>query len=194
MTLRSGRSLGRLVVAIGLVALLVALSGCGFHLRGRSPLPKGVDAMQVTYGNNYKVGDPALVRTARQRLREQGRLGGSEAPATLAIKNVSDSRDVTSVTPGRGNVATYAVETSVIFSYSVNGATQIANKKLSISREYTLNETQRLAANTERHQLADSMQKQLVNEIFLRIATYNRESTDKPGSTSNTEQSWSDHD
>ncbi|GEM_PF-1570798 len=162
------------LVGLGALMLLVALGGCGFHLRGRSPLPKGVQSMRVTYNNsNYSVGDPVLVQTVRQRLRERGILGGDNAQATLAIQNVSDNRQVTSVTPRIASIATYSVTTSVTFSYSVGGATKIAGQTLSISREYTLNETQRLASNSERNNLYHSMQKQLVEDIFLRIAQYN---------------------
>lgn len=153
--------------------VMIGLAGCGFHLRGHSPLPDDIQSMQVTYNDAYGVGDPPLVKIARQRLRTQGALGGDDATATLAIASVGNSRQVTAVTPRRGNTATYIVTTSVTYSYSVRGATQIAGDSLSIAREYSLNETQRLASQAERHQLAKSMEKQLVSDIFLRIAKHN---------------------
>lgn len=165
----------RLTKGALLAGLILAISGCGFHLRGHSPLPEGVNAIHVTYSDPYSVGDPTVVQALRQRLRERGLLGGSDAPATLAIRNVRDQRGVTAVTPRTGNVAIYEVTTTVRFSYSVRGATQIANETVSISREYSLNAAQRLASITQRNKLVDAMQRQLVDTIFLRIAAYNRQ-------------------
>lgn len=154
-------------------AVLTVLSGCGFHLQGASPLPDGIERMYVNYSNNYRVGDPTLVETLKQRLRERGVLGEVDAPAQLDIDGIRDNQRIVSVSPLDGRVAEYELTTQVRFSYSVNGATQLAGETLSVTRNYSFDDTERLAAESEQRDLLTSMHNELANLILLRIANSN---------------------
>lgn len=159
---------------VGLLALAgVMLAGCGFHLQGASPLPNGIDTMYVSYSDDYRVGDPPLVETLRQRLRERHALGDTSAPARLAIEAIGNSQRIVSVSPVDGRVAEYEVTTQVVFDYDVNGASQLDNETLKISRNYSFDDTERLAAEQEQSELLTDMHKELANLILLRVATAN---------------------
>jgi len=163
--------------ATGLLPLVLlvafALSGCGFHMQGASPLPEGIDAMHVSYNDDYRVAEPPLVQTLEQRLRERGLLGRGNAPAQLDIEQVDNHQRIVSVSPVDGRVAEYELTTQVRFDYSVNGASQLDNETLSVTRNYSFDDTERLAAETEQRDLLTSMHQELANLMLLRIAGAN---------------------
>lgn len=162
----------------GLIGLLVLasalLGGCGFHLQGASPLPDGIDTMYVSYSDDYRVGDPPLVDTLRQRLRERHILGDISAPARLAIEDIDNRQRIVSVSPIDGRVAEYELTSVVSFDYDVNGANQLENETLKVRRSYSFDDTERLSAEQEQSELLTSMHEELANMILLRVATANR--------------------
>jgi LPS-assembly lipoprotein len=168
------RTAGRRLGLLGLFALAsVMLGGCGFHLQGGSPLPDGIDTMYVSYSNDYRVGDPPLVETLRQRLRERHILGDIGAPARLAIEEIDNRQRIVSVSPIDGRVAEYELTSVVLFDYDVNGANQLENETLKVSRNYSFDDTERLSAEQEQSELLTSMHEELANLILLRVATAN---------------------
>lgn len=167
---RLNRSRATRLLVIG---LLLGLSGCGFHLQGKSPLPDGVNSMYVSYSDNYRVETPPLVTTLRERLRRQDLLGDSDAPAQLVIHGLTNSQRLMSVSPVDSDAAEYQLTSTVRFSYRVNGADQLSDQKLSASRNYSVDQNQRLSSDSEQQSLLTSMQKQLANLIFIRIARAN---------------------
>lgn len=171
--LQSLTSMRRATVRLVVLAALLALAGCGFHLQGATPLPDGVSSMYVSYHDNYRVGDPPLVSALKQRLRRQHLLGDVDAPAQLDIVSVDNSQRVVSVSPVDGDAAEYELTTQVTFNYSVNGAEQLSGQTLSTTRDYSVSDTQRLSSEGERDQLLEEMQQDLANLIFERIAQSN---------------------
>jgi len=167
---RVSRRLGILWAVLAVTGLL---AGCGFHLQGASPLPDGIDRMYVSYSDNYRVGDPPLVETLRQRLRERHVLGDSGAPAKLSIDDIENRQRIVSVSPVDGQVAEYELTTRVAFDYEVNGASQLENETLSVSRSYSFDNTERLGAEQEQSELLTSMHEELAHLILLRVATAN---------------------
>lgn len=161
------------------VLALLSLAGCGFHMQGASPLPKGISSMHVSYSNAYQVGDPPVVTALKQRLRRQHLLGDADAPAQLDIVSVGSSQRIVAVSPVDGYAAEYALTTRVVFNYSVHGAKQLSGETLSATRDYSVSDTQRLSSESERRQLLTEMQKNLANRILERIAQAN----DKLGSS-----------
>lgn len=157
----------------GAVLALFALAGCGFHLQGASPLPDGISSMHVSYTDNYRVGDPPLVTTLKERLRRQHLLGDIGAPAELDIVSVNNSQHIASVSPVNGDAAEYALTTQVVFNYSVNDVEQLSGETLSTTRYYTVSDTQRLSSEGQRGQTLTQMQRDLANLILARIARAN---------------------
>jgi len=153
------------------------LAGCGFHLQGTSPLPEGIDKLHVSYHDNYRVGEPPLVKTLKQRLRRQHLLGNADAPAQLRINSLKKGERLVAVSPVGADAAVYEVVVQVMFDYSVNGKPILKNEQLSTSRDYSVSDTQRLAQDEEKNNLLKQMQQELANLILTRIAM----ATDKAG-------------
>ena len=84
------------------VLVVLVVSGCGFHLQGRSVLPDNVERMAVLYDNDYTVGDPEVVRVLKQRLRQRDQLGRATAPAVLRIVRVAQNQRTIAVSPAAG--------------------------------------------------------------------------------------------
>lgn len=167
--------------ALGAALLVLAmLAGCGFHLQGTSPLPQGIKAMHVSFHSNYRVGEPPLVSALKQRLRRQHLLGDRDAPAELHIVSVKNRRRTMSISPVNGDTAEYALTTRVVFNYSVNGKRKLSGKSLSLTRDYTISDTQLLSSEGERRRLRTAMQQDLADLILTQIAA----SGNKPDSHS----------
>lgn len=162
--------------------LLLGLGGCGFHMQGGSPLPDGIQSMDVSYHSNYRVETPPLVTKLRERLRRQDLLGDGDAPAQLVIHKLTNGQRLMSVSPVDSGTAERRLTSTVRFSYRVNGADQLADQKLSVSRDYSVDQSQRLSSDAERQSLLTSMQKQLSDLIFIRIARAN-DKLIKPGAS-----------
>lgn len=167
-----GRRRGRLASLL-VIGMLLGLGGCGFHLQGQSPLPDGVQSMHVSYNDNYRVETPPLVTTLRERLRRQQLLGDSDAPAQLVIHDLTNGQRLRSVSPVDSDTAEYRLTSKVRFSYRVNGADQLSDQTLSVSRNYSVDQSQRLSSDAEQQSLLTSMQKELSDLIFIRIAQAN---------------------
>lgn len=163
----------RAALTVLLATGAMLLAGCGFHLQGASPLPDGIQSMYVSYSDDYRVGDPPLVETLRQRLRERGVLGQANAPARLDIEEIENRQRIVSVSPVDGRVAEYELTTAVSFDYDVKGASQLRNETLRISRNYSFDNTERLGAEQEQRELLTSMHEELANLILLRVASAN---------------------
>ncbi|MDA3919260.1 MAG: LPS assembly lipoprotein LptE [Salinisphaera sp.] len=163
----------RAAALMAVLVLLAVLGGCGFHLQGSSPLPDGVDSMYVSYNDPYRVDTPPLVTRLRERLRRQHLLGETDAPAQLIINHLVNDSRLMSVSPVDSTAVEYEISTQVNFSYRVNGADQLSDQTLTVTRDYSVDQGQRLSVDAEQESLLTSMQKELANLILIRIAEVN---------------------
>ncbi len=163
-----------------IVALGAMLAGCGFHLQGSQPLPDGIGSLYVAYSNDYQVGQPPLVDTLEQRLRERGLLGGPGADAKVLIERIDNRQRIVSVSPIDGRVAEYELTTEVVFDYIVNGRARLDNENLFVTRFYSFDDTARLAAEAEQDDLLTSMHRQLADRILFRIQSVKEDGADAP--------------
>jgi len=164
---------GWLAVA-AMLLLVLTLSGCGFHLQGSYQPPAGVDGVFVAYGGSaYRPGNPPLVDMLQQRLRMLGVLRGPAADAKLVIHGVSSPRSVMSRSAADNDVVEFRLRSTVSFDYIVNGHALLRGERLTVTRYFSYDEETRLSSEKERKQLADNMQRQLVDRILFRIKQVN---------------------
>lgn len=163
---RQARRWGGLL-AVGL--LILAVTGCGFHLQGQYAPPVGVDDVYVAYRNAYKPGEPPLVDALQHRLRMLEALGGPTADARIVIRSVSTTREGVSVSPIDGDTVEYRLRTAVVFDYLVNNQAVLSGQRFATTRLYSYNDSARLAAAAQRREINADMQRQLVNRILFRI-------------------------
>src|SRR3982751_463780 len=136
-----------------LLALLV--TGCGFHLQGRQPMP---EAFSYTYIDTKDeqtdfVQDlrKALIASGSKVIRTQGSSG-----ATVTVHEDELSERILSVS-ARNIPTEYELTYRVKFSVTANGKTLIDDEEISATRDLSFEETQLLAKEREQEILREAL-------------------------------------
>lgn len=156
-------------MSLPFLVTMLALSACGFRLQGTAPLPAGVDEVRVVHEQPYAVAEPPLVLILERRLRARGALGGADAGAVLRIAELNTRRRLLAVSPEDARGAVYELETEAVFDFLVGDETRLARESLTVRREYSVDDTARLAAEAEREELLEAMHAELADLILLRL-------------------------
>lgn len=147
---------------------LALVSGCGFQLRGQTPLPAVVASPFVETDDHYS----PLYAALDKRLRAAGALPAADAATATAVirLHVDDSgRELLSVTadnkPGEYEVY-YVAEFSV-----TSGATELlARSPVRLTRDYGYDESAVLAKEHEEQSLRVALAEQIADLILRRLA------------------------
>ena len=147
---------------------LALVAGCGFHLRGREPLPAVAATPYVEAEDHYS----PLYAALDKHLRAAGAVPvASAAGASAVIRlHVDDTgRELLSVTadnkPGEYEVY-YAAEFSV-----TSGATELlARNAVKLTRDYGYDETAVLAKEHEEQSLRAALADEIAGLILRRLA------------------------
>jgi LPS-assembly lipoprotein len=151
-----------------ILAAFLALTGCGFHLRGEAPLPAVMAKPWIDTQDRYS----PLYAALMQRLEAAGATPAPNAADASAVINLhldDTGRELLSVTadnkPGEYEVY-YAAEFSVS-----NGATELLSRKqVKLTREYGYNETAVLAKEHEEDSLRAALAEEIADLIMRRLA------------------------
>ena len=156
-------------IAASLALLLALLTGCGFHLQGRMPLPEAIRTVHVEAVDEQSDFTQAL----RANLISSGAHlmdGPSPSAATLRIS-------VDKVTERVLTVSTRNIPTDYELTYqveiSVRGAGRelMAPQKVSLSRIYSFDETKLLAKDREKQILLDALARDIAGVVLRRLST-----------------------
>jgi LPS-assembly lipoprotein len=148
---------------------LPLLAACGFHLQGRT-------ALSSTLTNTYiQATDQQsdFVQNLRKALLTSGaRLATSSdgASSTVLISTDEVKRDILSVS-ARNTPREYEVVYTVRFSVSANGKELLPEQEVSLSRDYSFDETVLLAKEHEESILRDSLARDLADIVMRRLAS-----------------------
>lgn len=152
--------------ALVLLAGALALSACGFHLRGDVTYP--FDSIFV----NASVSPPLSAELTRAlSAASQAKVVDSPANAqvVLDVPSVVDDKEVLSLSSG-GGVREYQLIKRVQFRLrDRNGADWMPSGEIVIRRAYTFNETQVLARDLQEQRLQREMQSDAVQQIVRRL-------------------------
>jgi LPS-assembly lipoprotein len=151
-----------------LLVAALALNACGFHLQGRLPLP---DALQTT---RVIADDPQsdFVQGLRRALLTSGsKLTDLSERATGVVRIHKDevSRKILSVSVNnipREYEVTYTVE----FSVEGTSGELLPSQEVSITRDYSFDETKLLAKENEEAILREGMANDLVAIVMRRLS------------------------
>jgi LPS-assembly lipoprotein len=141
-------------------------AACGFHLRG-----------DVSYAfTTVYINSPAAAPITVELKRALDGVGGTrivgsgrEASVTLDIANVSDDKQVLSLSSG-GRVREYQLTKRVGFSlHDTEGRDWLPAAEIVIRRSFTFNESEVLAREAEETRMLKEMQTDAVQQIVRRL-------------------------
>jgi len=147
---------------------LIIATGCGFQLRGQAPLPAALATPYLEAGDHYTPLYAALVA----RLRAAGaRLaaGPSAASAVIHLHVDDTGRELLSVS-ARNTPGEYEVYYTVEYSVSAGAQELLARQQLSLTRDYSYDESAVLAKEHEEQSLRIALADELAGLMLRRLA------------------------
>jgi LPS-assembly lipoprotein len=156
----------RLIVLVS-IALLV--SACGFHLQGRTPLPVDLQTTRVLAEDaqtDFVQGLRRALITSGGKLTDNA----ERATGTVRIHRDEVTQKILSVSANntpREYEMTYTVE----FSVEGAGVELLPSQKVSLTRDYSFDETKLLAKENEEAILREGMARDLVSIVMRRLAS-----------------------
>lgn len=152
---------------MALVAVTL-LSACGLRLQGRMPMPTTFAKTFVDASDEQS----EFVQALRKRLLVNGvELVSSERLATAIIKIRKDEirEEVLSVS-ARNLPREYELTYIVEFAVSAGTKRVLENQKVELTRDFTFDETIKLAKEREQEILEEAMGKDLADIVMRRLA------------------------
>lgn len=151
---------------IVLGVLVLALSACGFHLRGEAKLAPSLSTLKLV------IADPnsPLGRDLESALERAGvRLSESDS-ATLKIGTVQLVTEPLTVGP-RARVQEYRIRYKIALEVTgAAGTALLPNTPIELTRDYSFDETQALGAQAEEELLKKELERDMVQQILRRLA------------------------
>lgn len=161
------------LLRLSLPLVLLAASGCGFRLQGETSLPPVLAALRVQTADSQTDFAQALER-ALQRAGVGAVQGGATAPtgeaAVLRIERDELLERVASVS-ARNVPREYELTYVVRYSLFLSGQTRIDGEEVSVSRDFTFDETAALAKDRERDLLREALARELSGVVLARLAS-----------------------
>lgn len=158
--------------AIKFLAILAAASlmgGCGFQLRGQAQLPFTAAYIDAPAGSS-------LGEALRQSLSSQKKLAEKKEGAPVLIKLSSEIRrkNILSLSGG-GKVREYRLEYQVeMAAFDAAGADLIAPSAIYLTREFSYNDDQVLAKQSEEAALIRGMDQDALRQALRRLSYIKR--------------------
>ncbi len=152
-----------------LAAALLLSSGCGFQLRGATPLPA---QMAITYIEGKTPFDP-LNNEFRSALEGRGAQVTGEREAATAILRILENHTSTEVltVDSAGKAEEYEIRQTIRFDViSADSQVLVARQSLSMNRYLLYVRSNVLGTERESELIRKELQRSLVNLAMLRIA------------------------
>lgn len=156
---------------MSVLGLLLAVAGCGFHLRGSIVLPPEMKQIAVT----GVASQSPLGREIHQQLLSAGVevVTASQATSELNVGGESIRREVATV-DGSGKANSYALEYR--FSYRVVGVGDQPISDQALARgEYSYDRQRVTASEREEEQLKDRLRSRAVSAMLRRVGALIRQ-------------------
>jgi LPS-assembly lipoprotein len=171
MTRRQGERGSRVLKGARLAFLLVAalaLNACGFHLQGHLPLPASLTTTRVMADDDQT----DFVQGLRRALISSGStLTDSSERATGVVRIHKDEVTQKIISVSVNNIPReYEVTYTVEFSVEGTSGELLPSQKVSITRDYSFDETKLLAKENEEAVLREGMANDLVAIVMRRLS------------------------
>jgi LPS-assembly lipoprotein len=167
------RGFRSLTFALCIFHFALALSACGFHLRGTGSvaLPESLSRLRVMVLDSKLANDPLLVAMTDALRTEAGVTVTGEADApTLELYKEQTSTHVQSVSV-TGRASGYALKYEVSYRLADAAGKQLLEpQSVRLLRDYTFDPVNVLAKEEEEQELVRTMQRDAVQQILRRLS------------------------
>ena len=149
--------------------LLVSLSGCGFHLQGRTPLPESVKTAYVQATDQQT----DFVQSLRKALLTSGAQPSTDKNAASSVVYIVRDEFVkrTLSVSALNKPNEYEVSYNVRFSVSAGDKELLAPQDISATRSYSFDETRLLAKEHEEAILRQAMARDLADRVIRQLSS-----------------------
>ncbi len=156
------------------VFLVVALAGCGFHLRDKLALPEDSPPVQVVSTTPYS----ELVTILERNLRNAGAKVAPRTDAKVPADTKAARLSIRSERWGnlpiaideRGRAQEFSLRYATIFTFSLaDGTVLVPQQVVELSRDYVSPPQNATGTSTEREILADELRREMAASIMRRI-------------------------
>lgn len=149
--------------------LVLALSACGFHLRGALALPSDIGPIRVVARDPYS----PLAESIAQALNRAGGQATAEGPAegkaTLTIR-FEQWGDLPTSVDVQGRAQEFTLRYATIFDLRrADGSVVVPEQSVELARDYISVPTASQGTESEREILTREMQREMVASILRRI-------------------------
>jgi LPS-assembly lipoprotein len=160
-------SLVRIVPAV--IVSLALVSGCGFRLQGRAPLPAPLTTTYVVAPNEQT----DFVQGLRKALiTSGGTLVDDKERATGTVRILTDDVSSKILSVSANNIPReYELTYTVEFSVSAGDKELLPVQRVSVTRDYSFNERTLLAKENEEAILREGMARDLVGIVMRRLSS-----------------------
>lgn len=150
------------------LTLALALSACGFHLRGKIALPADLGPVRVVSNIAYSPLAEALARG----LRDSGAIPAQEGAAGVATLQVLserwDDQPISIDQFGRGQE--FSLRYAAIFVFRrADGSVLVPQQAVELARDYVSPPLNVTGTTTEREIIADELRREMASAILRRV-------------------------
>ncbi len=169
LTVRGPRARGALrLTGSALLAMCGLLAGCGFHLEGRTPLPK---VLHVAYISAKDRQSDFVQGLQRALIVAGARVTDRSTEATAVVTVLEDTVTPRVVAVSATNLPReYEITYTVRFSVSAGAKDLLAPQEVSVTRDYAFDEYVVLAKDNEDAILRAALAHDLVDIVMRRLA------------------------
>lgn len=150
------------------VALVLALSACGFHLRNQLVLPPDMGPVRVVSVDRFS----PLAESLAQALERAGALPATERTPDATVLDLLAERwgDRPIALDELGRAQEFSLRYAVTFELRrADGTTPVPRQTIELARDYVSNPVQAIGTEGEREILQTEMRREMVASILRRL-------------------------
>ncbi|MFC3549977.1 LPS assembly lipoprotein LptE [Lysobacter cavernae] len=161
------------------VALVLALSACGFHLRNALVLPPDLGPVRVVSVDRYS----PLAESLAQALTRAGATPATEETEDATVLDLMAERwgDRPVSLDALGRAQEYSLRYAVTFELRrPDGTTTVPRQTIELSRDYVSNPVQSIGTEGEREILQKEMRREMTASVLRRLDAVARRASSVP--------------
>jgi len=151
-----------------ILLLALALSACGFHLRGKIALPADLGPVLVTSTTPYS----PLAQAVADGLRSSGAVAAAEGATGVASLQILSERwgDLPISIDEFGRAQEFSLRYAAVFTFlRADGSELVPQQVVELSRDYVSLPEDATGTTTERETLADELRREMAAAILRRV-------------------------